>query len=61
MVGGSKPYGWNDLYNEGLGTMLELSDLTEWKKVDIPGVFQLRDNHLTLMITEAEKNLFCGE
>ena len=61
LVGGSKPYGWNDFYDEGLGSMLELSDLNEWKEIDIPGVHQLRDEHLALIITESEKNLFCGK
>ena len=61
LVGGRKKYGYNDYYEKGLGSMLELSDLTEWKELNIPRVQDLRERHLTLMITETEKNLFCGE
>ena len=61
LVGGVTKYGYNDYYEKDFGSMLELSDLTEWKEVDIPNVYILRDSHLSLMITEAEKNLFCGE
>ena len=61
LVGGVTKYGYNDYYERGLGSMLELSHLTEWKEVDLPRVHALRDSHLTLMLTEAEKNLFCGE
>ena len=61
LVGGVTKYGYNDYYEKDLGSMLELSDLTEWKEIDIPKVYNLRDSHLSLIITEAEKNLFCGE
>ena len=61
LVGGRKKYGYNDYYEKGLGSMLELSNLTVWKEVNIPRVHDLRERHLTLMITETEKNLFCGE
>ena len=61
LVGGRKKYGYNDYYEKGLGSMLELSNLTAWKEVNIPRVHDLRERHLTLMITETEKNLFCGE
>ena len=61
LVGGVTKYGYNDYYERDLGSMLELSNLTTWKEVDIPRVYNLRDSHLSLMIKEAEKNLFCGE
>ena len=61
LVGGVTKYGYNDYYEKDLGSMLELSDLTAWKEVNIPRVHDLRERHMTLMITEAEKNLFCGE
>ena len=61
MVGGVHPFGYGGYYEKGLGSMLELSDLTEWKEVDIPRVHYLRERHLTLMLTESEKNLLCGE
>ena len=62
LVGGVKPFGWNDYYEDNIGSMLELSDLmTEWKEIDIPKVHYLRKQHLTLMITDSQKDLFCGE
>ena len=62
IVGGVKKYGYNDYYEKGHGSILELSDLTGgWKEVNIPRVNKLRERHLSLMIAEADKNIFCGE
>ena len=61
LVGGVTKYGYNDYYESSHGSILELSNLTVWKEVDIPRVQHLRDSHLTLMTTEGDKNLFCGK